>query len=237
VAITVTSSGLDVTDLEPDPIPEPPPDDEPIEPEVPEVIPPELVELDPKLVEEEPESRSDPSPILLNQSVPFGFDTNVYLNDGQESVSDSSSLRRDSEALGFQLSTRQQAARDLAGFDTPTMQEALDRLRRELAFDALRLNREAEVVVSAVEGISLLASAGLLAMLLQRGTLMAMALSAVPLWRRVDPLVVLALSDEEREKREEELRKAEAEEDESSAEVGRILGGREVSESRVPRSG
>ena len=100
------------------------------------------------------------------------------------------------------------------------MQEVLDRIRREMAFDSLRLARTADLMVSTAEGITLLASAGLIGLLLQRGTLMAMALSSLPLWRRVDPLVVLALSDEERKKREEELRAAEAAEDQN---VGRLL--------------
>ena len=53
--------------------------------------------------------------------------------------------------------------------------------------------------------------------------LAAVALSALPVWRRVDPLAILALSDEERRKREEELRAARETEDQSEEAVGRLL--------------
>ena len=44
----------------------------------------------------------------------------------------------------------------------------------------------------------------------------------LPLWRRVDPLAVLALSDDERREVQETLRAAKAAEDKSSS-VGRLL--------------
>jgi hypothetical protein len=57
-----------------------------------------------------------------------------------------------------------------------------------------------------------------LALLLRGGSLAAAALSSVPLWRRVDPLAVLALSEEERWQREQDIRAAQREE-----ESGRLL--------------
>jgi hypothetical protein len=231
VAITFTPLNLGVNDLEPL---EPPPVDDPVEQEVPEGNSEEIVELDPEPLEEMSEPSSDSSPIFpifWNPHERTDFKPDVQLRrPGEVEDSDSSSeLRRDSEALEFELSAPQHAARDLEGFETPAMQEALERLQREMALDTLRRNREANIVVSTAEGTTLVVAAGVAGMLLQRGTLMALALSSVPLWRRVDPLVVLALSDEEREKREEELRAAEAEEDWSNAEIGRILGGRAAS--------
>ena len=47
-----------------------------------------------------------------------------------------------------------------------------------------------------------------------------MALSSLPVWQRVDPLSVLALSERERRKREKELREAELLED---SEIGDLL--------------
>ncbi len=43
------------------------------------------------------------------------------------------------------------------------------------------------------------------------------------MWRSADPLAVLAVSDEERKKREKELREAEADEDREEEAVGRLL--------------
>ena len=50
------------------------------------------------------------------------------------------------------------------------------------------------------------------------GSLAAAALSSLPLWRRVDPLAVLALSEEERWQREQEMRAAQRDES-----IGRLL--------------
>ena len=53
--------------------------------------------------------------------------------------------------------------------------------------------------------------------------LFAAALSALPIWQGVDPLVVLALSDEERRKREDELKRAREAEDRGSDKIGNLL--------------
>jgi hypothetical protein len=63
----------------------------------------------------------------------------------------------------------------------------------------------------------------MLVALLRGGSLVAFALSSLPLWRQADPLAVLALSDEEREEREEELRKAEREEELRTRGLDRLL--------------
>ena len=68
-----------------------------------------------------------------------------------------------------------------------------------------------------------MASTLLLSTLLRGGALFAAALSALPLWRGVDPLVVLALSEEERRKREQELERAREAEDRGSDEIGSLL--------------
>jgi hypothetical protein len=66
--------------------------------------------------------------------------------------------------------------------------------------------------------VTLLVSSGLLAALARGGSLAAAALSSLPLWRRVDPLAVLALSEAERWQREQEMRAAQREES-----IGRLL--------------
>jgi hypothetical protein len=60
-------------------------------------------------------------------------------------------------------------------------------------------------------------------MLMRSGSLWAVALSALPVWRRVDPLAVLAISPEERRKLERDLREAEQLEDTAGAGLGRVL--------------
>jgi hypothetical protein len=63
----------------------------------------------------------------------------------------------------------------------------------------------------------------LILLLLRSSSLWAVALSALPVWRRVDPLAVLAISPEQRRKLERELREAEQVEDADSAELVRML--------------
>ena len=68
-------------------------------------------------------------------------------------------------------------------------------------------------------------SVGLLSLLLRSGSLVGAALSAMPLWQRVDPLAVVALSKEEREKLQRDLRLAEEAEDEKAGGIGRLFDG------------
>ena len=51
----------------------------------------------------------------------------------------------------------------------------------------------------------------------------AAALSSLPMWRRVDPFAVLSVSEEERKRREKDLREAEESEDREGQAVGRLL--------------
>ena len=54
----------------------------------------------------------------------------------------------------------------------------------------------------------------------------ALTLSSLPIWTPVDPLAVLTISDEERRRREEDLRKAREAEDDTERGVGELLDGR-----------
>jgi hypothetical protein len=101
--------------------------------------------------------------------------------------------------------------------------EALDKARAEIADDAARSSDATEAAVSKAEGVVLAVSSGLLTMLLRGGSLVAAAVSSLPMWRRVDPLAVLSLSEEERRKREREQREARTKEDEEGAGIGELL--------------
>jgi hypothetical protein len=72
-------------------------------------------------------------------------------------------------------------------------------------------------------GVTLAFSTGLMLMLMRSSSLWAVALSALPLWRRVDPLAVLAITPEERRKLERDLREAEQREDTAGAGLARVL--------------
>ena len=98
---------------------------------------------------------------------------------------------------------------------------ALDRIREDMTDDANRLASGQQIAVSATEGVALALSLGWLGLLLRGGSLAALAFSALPLWSRVDPLAVLAISEEERMRLEDDLRKAE--EDEKERAVGQLL--------------
>jgi hypothetical protein len=100
--------------------------------------------------------------------------------------------------------------------DQRRLLEALERLREDLHRDPRRA--EQETLTITVEGMALAVSGGLLALLMRGGSLAAAALSSVPLWRRVDPLAVLSLSEEERWQRDRDIQAAQREE-----EGGRLL--------------
>jgi hypothetical protein len=106
---------------------------------------------------------------------------------------------------------------------SPRFWEALDQMRREIAEDAQGEAERQNLMVSAAEGVALITSSGLVAALLRSESLLALALSYIPVWRRVDPLAILTLSPEERKKREREIRAARDAEDESRHKLGEIL--------------
>ncbi len=114
---------------------------------------------------------------------------------------------------------RVQLIRTLAG----AMDEAADQIRTEMTDAADEAAREQEIIVSSAEGAMIAASLAWLALLLRGGSLAALAFSSLPLWRGVDPLAVLALSDEERKRIEEDNRKAREQEDEKEKAVGRLF--------------
>jgi hypothetical protein len=100
---------------------------------------------------------------------------------------------------------------------------ALDQMGLEMTSTPDARLSQQETFISTVEGVTIAASAGLVAGILRSGSLAAVAASSLPVWKGVDPLAVLDISEEERRKREREM--LEAEEDEASGElaVGRIL--------------
>jgi hypothetical protein len=116
-----------------------------------------------------------------------------------------------------------EAGGDRAGIDLAAQESLwleLDRLRRELE-DPGRREQEG-TLRAAVEGIGIAFSGAFVAIALRSSALWAAALSSLPLWRRLDPLIVLGLSDDERRKLEQQQREAR---DEEGSRVGRVLDG------------
>ncbi|MCP5056880.1 MAG: tandem-95 repeat protein, partial [bacterium] len=87
--------------------------------------------------------------------------------------------------------------------------QSLDQMRRDVLSDAEETgSADRDWLVLAIEGIAMAATTGLLAGVLRASSLLAMAISTVPLWRRADPLMILSLSNEERRDLEATLRRA-----------------------------
>jgi hypothetical protein len=105
----------------------------------------------------------------------------------------------------------------------PELEDALDRVEAELSDDAERRRDAIEVAVASAERAGFALSAGLLAMVTRGTSLVAMALSALPVWSRVDPLAVLAVSERTRRENRREQRDAEAQEDEANHALGKLL--------------
>ena len=82
---------------------------------------------------------------------------------------------------------------------------------------------EQDTFISTLEGVTIVASAGLVAAILRSGSLLAVAASSLPLWKGVDPLAVLDISEEERRRRAQEMSEANDDEAEGELAVGRIL--------------
>jgi hypothetical protein len=103
------------------------------------------------------------------------------------------------------------------------MWEALDEFGDQLSEDADRQHEEIEHTRTRFERAALAFSTGILALLTRASSLTAMALSSIPVWQRVDPINVLALSAKERKKRAKQLRDAEDLEDRAEAGIGDLL--------------
>jgi hypothetical protein len=62
----------------------------------------------------------------------------------------------------------------------------------------------------ALQSMALAAITGLQFLVLRASSLLAMALSWVPMWRRADPLMILSLSEKERRDLQESMRRADS---------------------------
>jgi hypothetical protein len=133
----------------------------------------------------------------------------AWLGSGEGDAGISTTVSGDTVRRNHELTEAELRRDPLKAMGMQALMQALDQLGAEMGKDAALRLHEQLTMISAAEGVALAASAGMLLALLRGGTLVAFALSSLPLWRQADPLAVLALSDEEREEREEELREEE----------------------------
>jgi hypothetical protein len=202
---------------------------EPDDPPEPEVDPPPVVD-DPPIVTED--DVDDPTPPELPvQGIQLPDDDTVESDKARATVV---ALTDETETAHADVAEAERTARNraqgeseetrhLSVLSSELLSEALDQLQQKMEDDTELAARKSGMIASAAEGTMIATSVGLLSLLVRTGSLLGAALSAMPLWRRVDPLVILALSDEEREKVQKDLRSAKDAEDEKDDGVGRLL--------------
>ena len=216
LTITVTPTLLNPNALEPDPEPEVEPAPEPVE--------------EPSETESNSDSEEQPPDTGPTAAVPPIFVRSDLEPRLPGDVAAASADRVESEeqppeTLRFDLQKRDADAADAVGQlkANQRMMDALDRVREEIIEESESRALENRISVSTVEGAAIAGSVGLLGLLSRAPSLAAAALSSLPIWSRVDPLAVLTISEEERKRREKDLRDAQAAEDRAAEGVGRLL--------------
>jgi len=95
----------------------------------------------------------------------------------------------------------------------PVFLDALDRMLSGMDESQASTSARNDVLVKTATGVSLTLSAGFLSWLLRAGSLMASALSSMPLWKAFDPLPVLAAAASRRGRRAVTVRRDDEEDD------------------------
>ncbi|MFK7898944.1 MAG: tandem-95 repeat protein, partial [Myxococcota bacterium] len=218
----------DPTDPEPDPDPSPPTTD-PTDPDpdpdpTPEPDPGDP--SDPTDPEDGPETDPNPTPpeILVETRLEFRqFD--------QTSETTDPDLDYTSPFIGERAVTTTASPLALKSMEASKFSPiALE----NLVFDALELGDDdsvredsssadtLDIFVEQTERVVMAAGLGLVAALLRTGSLLALTASSVPLWKGLDPVAALLITDKRRDKLSDEAEFAERIEDETN-DVGRIL--------------
>ena len=113
--------------------------------------------------------------------------------------------------------------------DDPDLSEsvfrALDMMRVDMdeSFSETQAHQTLLLQVARGAGVSL--SAGYLTWLLRAGSLLSGLMSAMPLWARVDPLPIIDLDEKERKLRQQRASQSSVDDDETEANVERLLSG------------
>jgi hypothetical protein len=123
-----------------------------------------------------------------------------------------------SERVAHRATDRPTLPRDIA-LSTERLTESLDQMRQDMMDASETEEARGETLFASVRAMALAASSGALAAMLRGGSLLALTFSSLPLWNGFDPLAVLAMSNAERKRREDELRAEEEGEDTAVARI------------------
>ena len=103
------------------------------------------------------------------------------------------------------------------------MWSAIDAMLNELDDHYYQSQSSDVVIANVVRGATWSLSAGFVAWILRGGSLIAAAMSSIPIWKGLDPLPIIAMSKRERKRLEEEKLVDKQEEDSLQHEIGEII--------------
>ena len=86
------------------------------------------------------------------------------------------------------------------------------------------------ILAYGMKGMTFSLSAGFVAWVLRGGSLLATAMSSIPIWRGLDPLPVLAMSAKDRKKERKAKEQDEQDEDDLQIEIGKLIDGAKLDE-------
>ena len=99
----------------------------------------------------------------------------------------------------------------------------LDSMKQQMNMAAEAESEQEKIMIGTAKGVSLFLFAGAVNWYLKAGSLLASLLSSVPLWAPFDPLPILSLSRQERDRRRSEAEKQKRLEDRDQHPVGSLL--------------
>ena len=128
-------------------------------------------------------------------------------------------------------------AEALGPLANPAMWEALELMGQQMNDAEAYRESQRTVVTQATASIFFTLSAGVVTWVLRAGSLMASLLSSMPLWRGLDPLPVLLMTDDKRKRLKLAIRDQEADEAQDEPGVGRLFESRKTHTPKRTRLG
>ena len=110
------------------------------------------------------------------------------------------------------------------------MWNAIDAMLEELDDNYTESQTHEMIMANVVRGATWSLSAGFVAWILRGGTLLAAAMSSIPIWKGLDPLPIIALSKRERKRRDAEHDVDKQEEDSLQQEIGELIDGAKLAD-------
>jgi len=160
--------------------------------------------------------------------------TNVYLDSFEGDESERQEIEQQENRQGYNWNSSSGYDSDYQGPENSNtvassmlhthkaMWKALDMLQEQIE-ENMQQDVSDSVAVTIAKGATWTFSAGIVTWALRAGSLMATAFSSFPLWRWVDPLPILNISEDERKQKEEDIRREEKAEDYLDKKVRDVL--------------